>query len=145
MLEKIWKPDTYFHNGLDSYLHSITRPNKLLRISENGDITYSIRFVLFMINENSIFIFGSDLFSTDMFQLFSPTYFQIQIHICCFTFAEPVYLRLTCLNLLHYFNCATSFISLQPQFISFWITLLKIHLDRYSLSTQNFDHKWVIK
>ena len=145
MLEKIWKPDTYFHNGLDSYLHSITRPNKLLRISENGDITYSIRFVLFMINENSIFIFGSDLFSTDMFQLFSPTYFQIQIHICCFTFAEPVYLRLTCLNLLHYFNCATSFISLQPQFISFWITLLKIHLDRYSLSAQNFDHKWVIK
>ena len=43
MLEKIWKPDTYFHNGLNSYLHSITRPNKLLRISENGDITYSIR------------------------------------------------------------------------------------------------------
>ena len=43
MLEKIWKPDTYFNNGLDSYLHSITRPNKLLRISENGDITYSIR------------------------------------------------------------------------------------------------------
>ena len=35
--------DTYFHNGLNSYLHSITRPNKLLRISENGDITYSIR------------------------------------------------------------------------------------------------------
>ena len=38
-------PDTYFHNGLDSYLHAITRPNKLLRISENGDITYSIRHV----------------------------------------------------------------------------------------------------
>ena len=37
--------DTYFHNGLDSYLHKITRPNKLLRISENGDITYSIRQV----------------------------------------------------------------------------------------------------
>ena len=36
--------DTYFHNGLDSYLHAITRPNKLLRISENGDITYSIRY-----------------------------------------------------------------------------------------------------
>ena len=25
MLEKIWKPDTYFHNGLNSYLHTITR------------------------------------------------------------------------------------------------------------------------
>ena len=37
--------DTYFHNGLDSYLHAITRPNKLLRISENGDMTYSIRQV----------------------------------------------------------------------------------------------------
>ena len=43
MLEKIWKPDTYFHNGLSSYLHTITRPNKLLRISEHGDITYSMR------------------------------------------------------------------------------------------------------
>ena len=46
MLEKIWKPDTYFHNGLSSYLHTITRPNKLLRISEHGDITYSMRWVL---------------------------------------------------------------------------------------------------
>ena len=65
MLEKIWKPDTYFHNGLDSYLHTITRlriwsnyndvqftgmflsrPNKLLRISEHGDITYSIRLTI---------------------------------------------------------------------------------------------------
>ena len=36
--------DTYFHNGIDSYLHAITRPNKLLRISENGDITYSMRW-----------------------------------------------------------------------------------------------------
>ena len=43
--EKIWKPDTYFHNGLDSYLHTITRPNKLFRISENGDITYSMRSI----------------------------------------------------------------------------------------------------
>ncbi|XP_023328188.1 gamma-aminobutyric acid receptor alpha-like [Eurytemora carolleeae] len=46
MLEKIWKPDTYFHNGLDSYLHTITRPNKLLRISEHGDITYSMRLTI---------------------------------------------------------------------------------------------------
>ena len=47
MLEKIWKPDTYFHNGLSSYLHTITRPNKLLRISEHGDITYSMRYTIF--------------------------------------------------------------------------------------------------
>ena len=48
MLEKIWKPDTFFHNGLDSYLHTITRPNKLFRISENGDITYSMRSDILM-------------------------------------------------------------------------------------------------
>ena len=30
-LERIWKPDTYFHNGRGSYLHTITQPNKLLR------------------------------------------------------------------------------------------------------------------
>ncbi|XP_059080486.1 uncharacterized protein LOC131878512 [Tigriopus californicus] len=46
MLEKIWKPDTYFHNGLSSYIHTITRPNKLLRISEHGDITYSMRLTI---------------------------------------------------------------------------------------------------
>ena len=48
--------DTYFHNGLDSYLHAITRPNKLLRLSENGDITYSIRLFLFFM-QLLIFIF----------------------------------------------------------------------------------------
>ncbi|XP_023322271.1 gamma-aminobutyric acid receptor alpha-like [Eurytemora carolleeae] len=46
MLEKIWKPDTYFLNGLNSYLHTITRPNKLLRISEHGFITYSMRLTI---------------------------------------------------------------------------------------------------
>ena len=33
MLEKIWKPDTYFHNGLDSYLHSITRYDLIKKIA----------------------------------------------------------------------------------------------------------------
>jgi Neurotransmitter-gated ion-channel ligand binding domain len=43
MLQKIWKPDTYFLNGRDSYLHTITEPNKLLRINPNGTILYSMR------------------------------------------------------------------------------------------------------
>ena len=128
MLEKIWKPDTYFHNGLDSYLHSITRPNKLLRISENGDITYSIRLVVFLMKIIIIY----NLFSTTDIYHFHEHTFQNKYNSI---FAEPSYLRLTCLNLLHYFNCTTSFISLQPQFISFWITLLKIHLDTH------FQHK----
>ncbi|KAH9383457.1 hypothetical protein HPB48_024966 [Haemaphysalis longicornis] len=45
MLERIWKPDTYFHNGKGSYLHTITQPNKLLRIFRNGDVLYSMRCV----------------------------------------------------------------------------------------------------
>src|SRR6218665_387132 len=43
MLQKIWKPDTYFLNGMGSYLHMITEPNKLLRIMRNGTILYSMR------------------------------------------------------------------------------------------------------
>ncbi|XP_022653054.1 gamma-aminobutyric acid receptor alpha-like isoform X1 [Varroa destructor] len=46
MLDKIWKPDTYFLNGKGSYLHTITQPNKLLRISHNGDVLYSMRLTI---------------------------------------------------------------------------------------------------
>jgi hypothetical protein len=56
MLEKIWKPDTYFFNGLSSYLHTITRPNKLLRISEHGDITYSMRSALLKVMKFKLFL-----------------------------------------------------------------------------------------
>lgn len=73
-----------------------------------------------------------NLFSTTDIYHFHQHTFQNKYNSI---FAEPSYLRLTCLNLLHYFNCTTSFISLQPQFISFWITLLKIHLDTH------FQHK----
>jgi len=55
MLQKIWKPDTYFLNGKDSYLHTITEPNKLLRINPNGTILYSMRFeTIFLISAASI-------------------------------------------------------------------------------------------
>lgn len=43
MLERIWRPDTYFYNGKNSYVHTITVPNKLLRINQDGDILYSMR------------------------------------------------------------------------------------------------------
>jgi hypothetical protein len=45
MLERIWRPDTYFYNGKHSYVHTITVPNKLLRITQEGDILYSMRSV----------------------------------------------------------------------------------------------------
>ncbi|XP_037080520.1 LOW QUALITY PROTEIN: gamma-aminobutyric acid receptor alpha-like [Pollicipes pollicipes] len=46
MLEGIWKPDTYFLNGRGSYVHMITRPNKLIRLSSNGSILYSMRLTI---------------------------------------------------------------------------------------------------
>lgn len=45
MLDKIWRPDTYFYNGKHSQIHMITVPNKLLRLDQNGGILYSMRYV----------------------------------------------------------------------------------------------------
>lgn len=44
MLERIWRPDTYFYNGKQSHIHTITVPNKLLRLTQDGDILYSMRY-----------------------------------------------------------------------------------------------------
>ena len=43
LLDRIWKPDTHFLNGRRSYLHTVTSPNKLLRINQDGRILYSMR------------------------------------------------------------------------------------------------------
>ncbi|XP_061401359.1 gamma-aminobutyric acid receptor alpha-like, partial [Musca vetustissima] len=46
MLARIWKPDTYFYNGKQSYLHTITTPNKFVRIHQNGRVLYSSRLTI---------------------------------------------------------------------------------------------------
>ena len=45
-LAKIWVPDTYFVNGKKSYLHKITVPNRFVRISPKGRVSYSQRLTL---------------------------------------------------------------------------------------------------
>ena len=45
-LAKIWVPDTYFVNGKKSYLHKITVPNRFVRISPEGRISYSQRLTI---------------------------------------------------------------------------------------------------
>lgn len=45
MLGRIWKPDTYFYNGKQSYLHTITTPNKFVRLYQDGRVLYSSRWV----------------------------------------------------------------------------------------------------
>lgn len=44
ILDKIWRPDTYLYNGKHSHIHTITVPNKLLRLYQNGGILYSMRY-----------------------------------------------------------------------------------------------------
>lgn len=44
MLDKIWKPDTYFYNGKNAYIHTITNPNKFVRIASDGVVLYSSRW-----------------------------------------------------------------------------------------------------
>ncbi|GFO09338.1 gamma-aminobutyric acid receptor subunit alpha-6 [Plakobranchus ocellatus] len=46
MLERIWHPDTYFINGGPSYVHTITTPNKFIRLSQDGTILYSQRLTI---------------------------------------------------------------------------------------------------
>lgn len=41
---RIWKPDTYFLNGLNSELHTLTQPNKFVRLSNTGKVHFSSRF-----------------------------------------------------------------------------------------------------
>ncbi|XP_073998033.1 gamma-aminobutyric acid type A receptor subunit Grd isoform X2 [Rhodnius prolixus] len=46
MLGRIWKPDTYFYNGKQSYLHTITSPNKFVRLYQDGRVLYSSRLTI---------------------------------------------------------------------------------------------------
>lgn len=46
MLEQIWKPDTYFLNGKESYLHAIPTSNRLVRLSRDGSILFSSRLTV---------------------------------------------------------------------------------------------------
>ncbi|XP_044515792.1 glycine receptor subunit alpha-1 [Gracilinanus agilis] len=46
MLDSIWKPDLFFANEKGAHFHEITTDNKLLRISRNGNVLYSIRLSL---------------------------------------------------------------------------------------------------
>ena len=44
-LDKIWRPDTFFLNGKDSYLHKIAVPNRFIRIAPSGRISFSQRLI----------------------------------------------------------------------------------------------------
>ena len=43
---KVWQPDTFFRNEKIGKFHDILAPNLYVRIHPNGDVLYSIRFVM---------------------------------------------------------------------------------------------------
>ena len=45
-LDKIWRPDTFFLNGKDSYLHKIAVPNRFIRIYPDGRVSFSQRLTI---------------------------------------------------------------------------------------------------
>ena len=44
MMADVWVPDTYFPNEKEAHFHIVTVPNRLLHISKNGTVFYSIRY-----------------------------------------------------------------------------------------------------
>ncbi|XP_068105809.1 gamma-aminobutyric acid receptor subunit alpha-3 [Hyperolius riggenbachi] len=46
LASKIWTPDTFFHNGKKSVAHNMTTPNKLLRLTYNGSLLYTMRLTI---------------------------------------------------------------------------------------------------
>ncbi|CAM1293108.1 GLRA3 (predicted) [Pycnogonum litorale] len=80
LLQKIWKPDLYFHNVKAANFHEVTVPNILIRISPNGKILYSMRLTLklschmSLVNypldtQRCMIIFGSYAHTADMILL----------------------------------------------------------------------------
>ncbi|XP_045126054.1 gamma-aminobutyric acid receptor subunit alpha-5-like [Portunus trituberculatus] len=46
VLDKLWKPDTFIHNGRQSHIHLLTAPNKFIRLYRSGRILYSARLTI---------------------------------------------------------------------------------------------------
>lgn len=49
MLDRIWKPPTYFLNSRQSHMHMITLPNKFVRLYSNGRVLYSSRWAILVV------------------------------------------------------------------------------------------------
>ncbi|XP_064637846.1 gamma-aminobutyric acid receptor subunit beta-4-like [Lineus longissimus] len=41
LIDSIWTPDIYFINEKEGYSHTITQPNRLMRLAPDGTISYS--------------------------------------------------------------------------------------------------------
>ncbi|XP_061745800.1 gamma-aminobutyric acid receptor subunit alpha-5-like isoform X2 [Nerophis ophidion] len=46
LASNIWTPDTFFLNGKKSIAHNMTTPNKLLRLTKDGTLIYTMRLTI---------------------------------------------------------------------------------------------------
>ncbi|XP_077407051.1 gamma-aminobutyric acid receptor subunit alpha-5-like isoform X1 [Vanacampus margaritifer] len=46
LASNIWTPDTFFLNGKKSIAHNMTTPNKLLRLTDDGTLLYTMRLTI---------------------------------------------------------------------------------------------------
>ena len=44
LADAIWLPDLFFTNEKSAYFHSVTKPNRFLRLHKNGTLYYSARY-----------------------------------------------------------------------------------------------------
>nr|XP_022321966.1 glycine receptor subunit alpha-1-like isoform X2 [Crassostrea virginica] len=60
MMANVWVPDTYFPNEKEAHFHIVTVPNRLLHISRNGTVFYSIRLSLTLTCRMSLYNYPMD-------------------------------------------------------------------------------------
>lgn len=79
MLDSIWKPDLFFANEKGAHFHEITTDNKLLRISRNGNVLYSIRWGDSMGRAPPMCVWGGRA----KLSLFKPKMRKWKLWACC--------------------------------------------------------------
>ena len=64
---KVWMPDTFFRNEKIGAFHNILTPNLYIRVYPDGDVLYSIRYIINYVQR----IFANDKkISTSVLQQF---------------------------------------------------------------------------
>ena len=96
---KVWMPDTFFRNEKHGQFHRIIQPNLYIRVFPEGDILYSIRWIL-----NNKHILSTTCDSVDNLKRnfdFETMFFHQMISKMIFTFLKIVcihYKIRVCLN-----------------------------------------------
>lgn len=118
MLEKIWIPDTFFHNSKKSLAHNMTTPNKMFRIMQNGTIFYTMRYVYIEIK--SLKTQGCCLFFT-VYKFLFPGWLWVQnVQWCWWTFPWMAIYALSASEAVSVLNIITIIILIWLFLLTLW-------------------------